>query len=62
MPQLKDLLPGQKFTFTNGSLRPSVFVGITKTPTGRNSYNYLFPAIHGKACKGKGQASVELLT
>ena len=50
---LEELTPGQLFHHKNVSDHPlnhCKYLGVTKTPTGRDSFPYVF---RGKVCKGK---------
>ena len=61
MTQIKDLKPGDIFHYYNVSDHPAnfcIFVSVTKTSTGRNSYNYRF---HGNMHKGLGSAKVNII-
>jgi len=51
---IKELTPGQLFHYKNVSDHPlhhCKYLGVTKTPTGRDSFCYSF---QGKLCRGKG--------
>jgi len=62
MTQIRDLKPGDVFHYYNVSDHPNnfcTFVSVSKTATGRDSFNYRF---HGSLHKGLGSAKVNVIS